>query len=209
LPSLEYLIPFVAATFVFAVMPGPAILYTAAQTIARGRRGGYLAAAGLHAGGLLHVAAAAAGLAAIFRHVPEAYAAVKLAGAVYLVWLGIGILRGSPEARDLPPVRDAATRRAFIQSVTVEILNPKSAVFFLAFLPQFVDPGAALPVWGQLLALGWIVNLAFSAGDLATIWLTSAMLSRLRRSGLAQRPTRLMGGGLLIGLGAHLALARD
>lgn len=209
MPAADHLLPFLVATLVFAVMPGPAILYTAAQTIARGRRAGLLAAAGIHAGGLVHVAGAALGLAAVLRHVPEAYAAVKLAGALYLVWLGIGLLRGWLAAEDLPHAREHGIGRAFAHSVAVEVLNPKAALFYLAFLPQFVDASAALPIWAQFLVLGWIVNLAFSAGDLATVWLTSAVLAGLRRDGRARRLTRLAGGSLLVALGAHLALSRD
>lgn len=209
MPASDHLLPFLVATLVFAVMPGPAILYTAAQTIARGRRAGLLAAAGIHAGGLVHVAGAALGLAAVLRHVPEAYALVKLGGALYLVWLGIAMLRGGLAAHDLPHARVQGRVKAFAHSVAVEVLNPKAALFYLAFLPQFVDANAALPIWAQFLVLGWIVNLAFSAGDLATIWLTSAVLAGLRRDGRARRLTRLAGGSLLIALGAHLALSRD
>ena len=205
MPGLELLLPFLAATLVFAVMPGPAILYTAAQTMARGRRGGALAALGIHVGGFLHVAAAAAGLSAIFTHVPIAYTAVKLAGALYLIWLGVGIIRRKLDPEVLPRMDGKGTRRAFLESITVEVLNPKAALFYIAFLPQFVDPAAALPIWAQFLVLGWIVNVAFSAADVVTIVLTSALLTRLRRSGTAQRVLRWTGGSILAGLGLHLA----
>ena len=209
MPSLELLLPFLAATFVFAVMPGPAILYTAAQTLARGRRGGFMAAAGIHLGGGVHVIAAAAGLSAVFRHVPEAYLAVKLLGALYLIWLGFTMLRNASDRDALPKVRDKNAKRAFVESMAVEILNPKAALFYIAFLPQFVEAGAALPLWAQFLILGWIVNLAFSLADVATILLTSAMLARVRQSGLGERLFRWAGGGLLVGLGLHLAIVRD
>ncbi len=209
MPSLELLLPFFAATLVFAVMPGPAILYTAAQTLARGRRGGFMAAIGIHLGGGVHVIAAAAGLSAVFRHVPEAYLAVKLLGALYLVWLGFTMLRNGSGPEALPKVRDKNTRRAFVESMAVEILNPKAALFYIAFLPQFVEAGTALPLWAQFLILGWIVNLAFSAADVATILLTSAMLARVRQSGLGERLLRWTGGTLLVGLGLHLAIVRD
>ncbi len=207
MPSLDHLIPFLLATLVFAVMPGPAILYTAAQTLARGRRGGFLAALGIHIGGFAHVIAAAAGLSAVFKLVPEAYAAVKIAGALYLVWLGIGIIRVKRDRSDLPQVRDKRARRAFLESVVVEVLNPKVAVFYIAFLPQFVDPAAAAPVWLQFLILGVIVNLAFSAMDVVTILLTSSMLRRVRDSGLGEKLLRWLGGSILIGLGARLAVS--
>jgi threonine/homoserine/homoserine lactone efflux protein len=209
MPSLDHLLPFVAATLVFAYIPGPAILYTAAQTLARGRAGGLMAALGIHLGGYFHVTAAALGLAAVLHYVPALYLAMKLGGAVYLVWLGIGIIRGGLDASALPHVTAKRPGRAFLESVVVEICNPKAAVFFLAFLPQFVDHAAGLPVWAQFLVLGTIVNLTFSSADLLTILLTSAVLRGVRSTGLAQRVARIIGGSLLIGLGARLAIARD
>ena len=209
MPGLELLLPFAAATLLFAFMPGPAILYTAAQTLARGRGGGFLAALGIHFGGLAHVAAAAAGLSAVFNHVPAAYLALKLAGALYLIWLGIRIMRGRLDLEALPHLRDKSARHAFLESVLVELLNPKAALFYIAFLPQFVDPGAVLPVWAQFLVLGVIVNTAFSLGDVMTILMTSAVLARLQRSAKAQKAARVLGGSVLVGLGAHLAVSRN
>src|SRR5579875_3109848 len=102
MPSLHLLLPFAVSTLIFAYVPGPAMLYAAGQTLARGRRGGLLAAAGIHLGGYVHVLFAAFGLAALLRLVPEAYLGLRLAGAAYLVWLGIGMLR-QPKA---PPPAD-------------------------------------------------------------------------------------------------------
>lgn len=206
--SWDVLAAFALATVLFAVFPGPALLYTAAQTVARGRRGGLLAALGIHVGCYFHVFAAAFGLSALFRHVPELYTAVKLAGAIYLVWLGISMLRARPP-EDMPVVKDRSVRRAFAESVLVELLNPKVALFFIAFLPQFVDPAAALPVWLQFLILGVIVNMAFSSADLVTVFFTGAVVKRLRRSGTAQRLAKMAGGSIMIGLGARLALDRS
>jgi threonine/homoserine/homoserine lactone efflux protein len=209
MPSLDLLFPFVLATLVFAVIPGPAILYTAAQTLARGRRGGLLASLGIHLGGFVHVIAAAAGLSAVLELVPDLYAAVRLAGAAYLVWLGWTMMRPRLDAGALPEVRDRDARRAFAESVLVEALNPKAAMFYLAFLPQFVDGGAAWPAWLQFLVLGWAVNLTFSAADLVTVVLTDRLLAGIRRSGGGARLLRFAGGGTLIGLGAHLAISRQ
>ena len=206
--SSDQLLPFVLATLVFAVVPGPAILYTAAQTMARGRRGGLMAALGIHIGGLAHVVAAAAGLSAVFEFVPELYAAVKLLGALYLLWLGYQMIRGEKDGAAAVPSGNGA-RRAFVQSILVETLNPKAALFYLAFLPQFVDPGAALPLWAQFLILGWIVNVTFSAADLVTIWLTGLALGYARNSGIAGRAMRILGGCTLMGLGARLAFSED
>ncbi len=209
MPSTEHLLAFLLATLIFAVIPGPGILYTAAQTLARGRVGGLMAVLGIHLGGYVHVAAAALGLAAVFQLVPTLYLGVKLAGALYLVWLGIGIIRGGIAAGDLPHTAGKSPRRAFIESIAVEALNPKTAIFYLAFLPQFVEPSAAAPLWLQFLALGIVVNLAFSLGDLAAVVLTVAVLSRLRRTQTAQRIARAVGGSVMVALGVHLATARE
>jgi threonine/homoserine/homoserine lactone efflux protein len=209
MPSLDHLIPFAIATFLFAIFPGPALLYTAAQTLARGRAAGFMAALGIHIGGYAHVLAAALGLSAVFVHVPQLYFALKIAGALYLIWLGIGLIRTRLDLDALPQVRAQSARRALLQSVVVEVLNPKVSLFFIAFLPQFVDPAATFPLWLQFLALGVIVNVAFTAADLVTVLLTSSVLTGLRRSGVAQRVARIVGGSVLIGLGARLAIARD
>lgn len=205
--SAEVLVAFAIATALFAYFPGPALLYTAAQTLARGRRAGLMAALGIHVGCYAHVLAATLGLSAVFRYVPEAYTALKVAGALYLVWLGFQMLRGS--ASDAPQVTTKSPRRAFAESIVVELLNPKVAIFFIAFLPQFVDPAGSLPVWLQSLILGVIINLTFSSADVVTAFTASAVVSRLKRSGTAERAARWLGGGLLIGLGAKLGLDKS
>ena len=210
MPSFDLLLGFAAATLLFAYFPGPALLYTAAQTIARGRRAGLMAALGIHIGCYAHVAAAAFGLSAVFRHVPEAYFALKLLGALYLVWLGIDMLRSRKVSADAAAVAPKSARRAFTESIVVELLNPKVAIFFMAFLPQFVDPAAGLPVWLQFLILGTIVNLTFSSADLATVFAASTVLRLLSGgSGIGRRLFRYGGGTALIGLGARLALDRS
>jgi len=209
----DVLLAFALATAVFAYFPGPALLYTIAQTLARGRRGGLMAALGIHLGGYAHVLAATLGLSALFRHVPELFLVVKIAGALYLVWLGIGMLRSGDDFATLPGTLpgapDKSVPRALVDSFIVELLNPKVALFFIAFLPQFVDPAGSLPVWAQFLILGVIVNVAFSSADLIAVLFTSALAGRLKRSGRALRIARRVGGTLLIGLGARLALDRS
>ena len=140
MPGLDLLIPFAVATALFAYFPGPALLYTAAQTLVRGRRAGFMAALGIHLGCYLHVIAAALGLSAVLHYVPTLYVALKLAGAAYLIWLGISMWRQEAAAGGPTSRRPRSTRRALFESMLVEILNPKVALFFLAFLPQFVDP---------------------------------------------------------------------
>lgn len=208
MPSTELLIAFALATAIFAYMPGPAMLYTAAQTLARGRRGGLMAALGIHIGCYVHVLAAVFGLAALMKLVPEIYVGLKLVGAFYLVWLGIAMIRGARGENPAVAVSARSPKRAFVDSMLVEILNPKTAIFFVAFLPQFIDPAASLPAWAQLLILGTIVNFAFSSADIVVIVLASAAMVRLKASGMAQRVARAIGGTILIGLGARLAVER-
>lgn len=209
MPSTELLLAFFATTAVFAYIPGPAMLYAAAQTMARGRWSGLMAAFGIHLGGYVHVLAASAGLSVLFHAVPPLYLAVKLAGAAYLVWLGYTMLRRRQEGDTaLPEVGSRVGWRAFAESVTVEVLNPKTAIFFMAFLPQFIDASASLPVWLQFVILGTIVNLMFTSADLVCVLLAGVLMARLRRSGSTQRLLRKAGGGLLVGLGLHLAFQK-
>ncbi len=210
MPSLELLITFFITTAVFAYIPGPAMLYAAAQTMARGRRGGLMATFGIHVGCYVHVLAAAAGLSVLFHAVPTLYLAVKMIGAAYLIWLGISLFRsrtgGDPS---MPMISRKSARRAFVESITVEVLNPKTAIFFMAFLPQFVDASAVFPVWLQFLILGTLVNLIFSSADLVCVFLAGAVVRGLKKSASAQRMMQRAGGAVLIGLGAHLAMQRN
>lgn len=206
--SPELFLAFLAAAAVFAFIPGPAMIYAAAQTMARGVRAGLMASLGIHLGGYFHVGLAAAGLAALLAAVPTLYLVVKFAGAAYLVWIGIGMIREGRTALALPSAPARGPRRAFLDSVLVEVLNPKAATFFVAFLPQFVDAGAALPVWAQLLALGVIVNVMFGLADVAAVLAAGSTMRRLRSSGGAVLWLRRMGGAVLVGLGLHLALKR-
>lgn len=210
--SLDLFLPFLVTAGLFAFLPGPAMLYVAARTVAANRRAGLMATLGIHLGCYVHVAAAAAGLSMLFQAVPTAYLAVKLAGAAYLVYLGIAMFR-TPARREedvdaLPGLAPKFARRAFLQSMMVEILNPKTAIFFLAFLPQFVDPVAAIPVWVQFAVLGTIVNLMFSVADIVCVLLAEAVLARLRASGRAERLMQKIGGTILVGLGLNVALSR-
>ncbi|MCR6500583.1 LysE family translocator [Shinella sp. CPCC 101442] len=209
MPSLDVLLAFAVTTAIFAFIPGPAMLYAAARTMAGGRAAGLMAVFGIHLGAYAHIIAAAAGLSALFHAVPVAYTCVKLAGAAYLIWLGISLFRSTDAHEgDTAGAAPKGGRRAFAQSVTVEILNPKTAIFFLAFLPQFVDSGAGLPIWAQLAILGTMVNLIFTFADVVSVLLADVILARLKRSSGVQSLVRKAGGTVLIGLGAHLALQK-
>lgn len=196
---------FIAATLAFACMPGPAILYMTAQTLAHGRRAGLLSALGVHIGCYAHIIAATAGLAALIANAPGAYAMIRLAGAGYLIWLGVMMILGQGRTASGSGAPAATTLR---DSIVVEVLNPKTALFFLTFLPQFVDPGAAMPAWLQFLVLGLIVNIAFSIMDVVAVGCAS-----LIRGGLSAGPARRLVphicGAILIGLGVALLVSRD
>jgi threonine/homoserine/homoserine lactone efflux protein len=209
-PSSNLLIPFFLASAVFACVPGPGMFYAAAQTLASGRKAGWWSALGFHIAGLGHVAAAAFGVSALLAIVPALFTAMKLAGAAYLIWLGINYLRGKQtpaSASHAPPAATAS--KALRDSIVAEAVNPKSALFYLAFLPQFTASSAALPIWAQIIVLGTIVNAMFSLTDAVLIETSHALATRMRSSERFVLMLRRLGGGVLIALGINLALARS
>lgn len=197
-------------TALFAFIPGPAMLFVAAQATASGRRAGLLAMLGIHAGCYLHVVLAAFGLAVLFHRYPLFYQVLRMAGAVYLVWLGIrmiGQTRAVTGALPAAPAGPPTGFRAavlFRQSAVVEMLNPKTAIFFLSQLPLYARPEGGVPLWQQFLFMGVIVNLVFSLGDAMGLVLAGAA------RGLAARIPALdvsrAGGVVIAGLGLHLAI---
>jgi threonine/homoserine/homoserine lactone efflux protein len=203
MPPLELMLAFLLTTTLFAFIPGPAMMYAAARTIAGGRRAGLMAALGIHLGGYVHALLSAAGLAILFHAIPPLYAALKFAGALYLIWMGVSLFRSASQ-----PVAEMgnlnAGKRAFLESMLVEMLNPKTAVFFLAFLPQFTTPAAEFPVWLQFLVLGTIVNLIFSLADLVAIAMAGLITIRLRQSNTMRLLMQRAGGVLIVGLGLNL-----
>lgn len=207
MPPIDLLIAFFVSTVLFAFVPGPAMLYAATRTLAGGRRAGLMAALGVHVGGYAHVLAATMGLSVLFHAVPVAYFVVKLAGAAYLVFMGWRLIKGSASDTSAEASIEAP-RRAFVQSILVELLNPKTAIFFLAFLPQFVSADSA-PVWVQFLILSTITNVMFSAADLVAVLGASRILASLHASPLLGRWAQRAAGALLIGLGARLALEQS
>ena len=206
--SWETLVAFATVTILVAYFPGPALLYTAAQTISHGRKAGLMAMLGIHLGCYLHVFAAAFGLSAVFKHVPELYMAVKIAGALYLIWIGIGMIRSRLGSPDQPVAAPKTVKRALLDSFIVEVLNPKVALFFIALLPQFVDPAASLPVWAQFLILGTVVNFAFSSADLVTVFGASLVVGAMKKTKASFAFGRWIGGSLMIALGLKLATDR-
>jgi len=205
MPPIEVLVAFFLATAVFAYMPGPSMLYAAAQTIGQGRSAGWMAAVGIHLGGYAHVVAAALGLAVLFTAVPVLYAILKVAGAAYLIWLGGKLIFAKSNSVAPRETGTKSSHRTFWESIVVEVLNPKTAIFYVAFLPQFTDLSATLPMWTQLLVLGIIVNIMFSSADVLCVLLADKVIRMLKRSASVNRFTQRIGGGVLVGLGLHLA----
>lgn len=209
MPSFEVLITVFFATAVFAFMPGPAMFYATAQTIARGRRAGWMAALGLHVGGYVHVIAAALGLAVLFELIPVFYLILKLGGAAYLIWVGVKMFRADKPSTDtIIKIESKTPKQAFWESVTVEALNPKTALFFIAFLPQFSDPTAGYPIWLQLLILGTFVNIMFSSADVICVLLADKLTSLVSSSKSFGRALQKIGGSIIIALGINIALSR-
>ena len=185
------------------------MLYAAAQTLSLGRRAGWWSAFGFHIAGLGHVAAAALGVSALLAVVPALFAAMKFAGAAYLIWMGVKHLR-NPRSRVAAASGSIApaAHKALRDSVIVEALNPKSALFYLAFLPQFTDASADLPIWTQIVVLGLLVNAMFTVTDAILIEMSHAVATRLSASTRFIFVLQRIGGGMLIALGVKLALAR-
>ena len=197
---------FLLAALIVAAVPGPGIFYVAARALSGGKRAGFASTFGTALGGLVHVIGGALGVSALILASAELFTVLKFAGALYLVWLGLKTFR---EARDLAqqPVLTAGARQVFREGVLVEALNPKTAAFFLAFIPQFVDPTGGY-VALQFITLGLISVALNTLADIVVV-----MMAATARSSLTRRPNLLQrlrqGSGVFIaGLGISLALAR-
>jgi threonine/homoserine/homoserine lactone efflux protein len=204
-PPLSTLALFAVAALAVLVIPGPAVLYVVTRSVDQGRRAGIVSVLGLHTGSLVHVAAAATGLSALVLASATAFEVVKLAGAVYLIGLGVARLAGRRRATRVDrPL--ASPRRIFGQAILVEVLNPKTALFFVAFLPQFVDAGrGSIPAQVLVLGLLFIVLGILSDGTYALV--SSALAPRLRRRAAAGRDRGRWTGLVYIGLGITAAVA--
>ena len=207
MPGPSTIALFCVAALTLLVIPGPAVLYIVTRSVDEGRIAGLASVAGVHIGTTVHVAAAALGLSALLVASSTAFTVVKLAGAAYLIVIGLRRLLSRRVASDgaTEPVR-APLRRIVVQGAVVNILNPKTALFFLAFLPQFVDQNAG-HVGLQVLALGGIFMLLglFSDGTYALVG--SAARGWLRARVLDSRRQRYVTGGVYVTLGAAAAFA--
>jgi threonine/homoserine/homoserine lactone efflux protein len=207
MPTASTLALFLLAATALAVVPGPAVAYIVTQSIDQGRRAGLVSALGVASGGVVHVAAATVGLSALIASSATAFTVVKLVGAAYLIVVGIRrILSGDgaePESRALR----APLRRIYRQGVIVNVLNPKTALFFLAFLPQFVDPHRGA-VWPQVAVLGVAFVSVAVLSDMTYALVSDAIAGRIRRTGTGAKVRRWLTGGVFVALGITAAAAR-
>jgi threonine/homoserine/homoserine lactone efflux protein len=196
---------FASATLALNLTPGPDMLYVSARSIAQGRRAGILSALGVASGCIVHMSLVAFGLARLLASVPLAYEIVRYTGAAYLIYLGIRLLIDA-RAELAQPVAVQSGSRVFLQGLVTNVLNPKVALFFLAFLPQFADPARGA-LWWQFLELGVLFNLSGTVVNVTVALLASATGGLARNGGVAGLWLRRLSATVFIGLGARLAFA--
>lgn len=207
MPEISTLFVFVAASVALAVVPGPAVLYIVARSVDQGRPAGLASVLGVGVGGMVHAAFAALGLSALLASSASAFAVVKWLGAAYLILLGLQrIFSRGPEAEGVS-IEPKRLSKIFTQGVVVNILNPKTALFFFAFLPQFVNPSAG-PVWTQTMILGATLAALGLITDGTYALLSGTLggwLKRRSESHSFRRGQRYVSGGIYIALGAAAA----
>jgi threonine/homoserine/homoserine lactone efflux protein len=206
LPSHSSLLLFVSAAVVLLVIPGPAVLYVTSRSIGQGRSAGFVSVLGIGAGTLIHTAAAAVGLSALLMSSAVAFSAVKYLGAAYLIYLGIQKLRREESLKLSQEGPRTKLSRVFGQGIIVNILNPKTALFFFAFLPQFVEASRG-NVALQILFLGTLFALMGITSDSLWALFAGTVAQRLNRNSRWNRTQRYVSGGMLISLGVATALA--
>src|SRR6202035_5608239 len=199
---------FLASATLLAIAPGPGMLYVLARTLAGGRREGVLSSLGTFVGGLAHVLAAATGLSIVLATSATAFAVVKYAGAGYLIYLGVRMIISARINEDAEIAKPAGLlpRNPFWQGIATEVLNPKTAIFFLAFIPQFVSRVSGGVFW-QFLLLGTISVALNTSCDLLVTFMAAPIGARLRSSAVLRRRQRTATGLTLIGLGAFVAVS--
>jgi threonine/homoserine/homoserine lactone efflux protein len=201
--SGQFLI-FFSAAFLLAISPGPGMLYVLARSLRGGKKVGLASSFGTALGGMGHVIAAAFGLSAILAQSAHAFLIVKYLGAAYLVYLGIRTLF-SGDAAMLSAVDEGNGHSPFWQGVLTEMLNPKTALFFLAFIPQFVDHAA--PLLPQFILLGAISVALNTSADLVVVLAAAPLAKRFETSTLWRRRQRQASGAALVGLGSYVAIS--
>jgi threonine/homoserine/homoserine lactone efflux protein len=204
--SLSSLLLFVAGALVLLVIPGPAVTYIVSRSIEHGRTAGLVSVMGVVTGTLCHLAAATLGLSALLLSSPRSLQLVKYVGAGYIVYLGVRTLRGKDEEWVEPAKGTARFVRLFGEGMLVNVLNPKTAFFFFAFLPQFVDPARGHATL-QILELGLLFVVLSWCTDSVYAWVGGSIGKRIRGSARLRRAERNIAGGFLIALGVACAFA--
>jgi threonine/homoserine/homoserine lactone efflux protein len=195
---------FLIASVILAVVPGPGVLFVVTRTLHQGRIAGFASVCGIAVGNFGNAAAAAVGLATLLAASATAFTVVKLAGAGYLVFLGIKALRTQPHAANAAGPTRASTACVFRDGAVVALFNPKTALFFAALLPQFVLP--SMSALGQSLVLGTVFVLIALCTDTAYVLFASAMSNRINKES-GRRLGRYVSGATFVGLGIYSALA--
>lgn len=207
MPTPETLFVVALAGLALSASPGPSMLYVLSRSVGQSRDAGLVSAAGLAAGGVVLAFAAALGLAALLQASPVAYAIVQYAGALYLVYLGYDLLASKEEPRgELSRVNRNSLWRIFYQGVVVEVLNPKTVLFFLAFIPQFVDQDRGSTVL-QMLVLGILVPLTAVPSDIIVATAGGTIADKIATRRRSQLVLKWVGGLFLIGLGLRIFVA--
>jgi threonine/homoserine/homoserine lactone efflux protein len=208
LPTLETIVIVTFAGLALSASPGPSMLYVLSRSVGQSHTAGLVSAAGLAVGGFVHVIAAALGLAALFSYLPAVFTAIKFAGAFYLIYLGIDMTRGHPDDQPSGPrkFRHMSLRRIFCQGILVETLNPKTLLFFVAFLPQFVDQQLG-SVGLQMVVLGALVPLTAIPSDLIVALTGGGIAQRIARNQTMSQWLRWFAGAILIGLGLNIFIS--
>jgi threonine/homoserine/homoserine lactone efflux protein len=206
MPGASTFALFSLAAIALAVVPGPAVAYIVTQSVDKGRRAGLFSALGVATGGTVHVAAATIGLSALIASSATAFTVVKLGGAAYLIVVGIRRILSHDEEAAVEAA-PASTRQLYVQGVVVNVLNPKTALFFLAFLPQFVDPhDGSVGLQVALLCVVFVVIAL--ASDVTYAIVAAALAGRIWRTGRGARLRRWTTGGIFVALGVSAAVAR-
>lgn len=217
MPDSSRLFLFLTAALLLAIAPGPGMLYVLARSLAGGKREGVLSALGTFLGGMLHVFAAALGVSVILARSALAFSTVKYLGAAYLCFLGVRMIldarRDAGKAQTSSVNSPSATngtakRNPLWQGVATEALNPKTALFFLSFIPQFVNRGAG-HVFFQFVVLGTASVILNTSADMIVILLSASLGEKLRLSAVFRRRQRTLTGAIMIGLGTYLATSES
>jgi threonine/homoserine/homoserine lactone efflux protein len=207
MPTATTILLFMTAGLTLNLTPGPDMLFVAAQSTGAGRRVGLASAVGIFLGCLVHIAALGFGLSTLLMRSPPVYQALRWAGACYLVYLGLRAIISPSDLGDSDRVTVPSVRRAVAQGAWTNVLNPKVALFFLAFVPQFVDPARGAP-GVQVLVLGMLFNTTGLLVNGGVAWIASSATAWLRRTPGVGKSLQRASGGVFVALGLRLAFQR-